>query len=32
HATLFQSRHDARLNYPSKVGVSTYAKLSLSFL
>ncbi|CAM4925264.1 unnamed protein product [Rotaria socialis] len=32
HATLSQSRHDARLNYPSQVGVNTYAKLSLSFL
>ncbi|CAF3575312.1 unnamed protein product [Rotaria sordida] len=32
HATLSQARHDARLNYPSQVGVNTYAKLSLSFL
>ncbi|CAF2632795.1 unnamed protein product [Rotaria sp. Silwood2] len=32
HATLSQARHDARLNYPSQVGVNTFAKLSLSFL
>ncbi|CAF1106445.1 unnamed protein product [Rotaria sp. Silwood1] len=32
HATLSQARHDARLNYPSQIGVNTYAKLSLSFL
>ncbi|CAF5046156.1 unnamed protein product, partial [Rotaria magnacalcarata] len=32
HATLSQARHDARLNYLSKVGVNTCAKLSLSFL
>ncbi|CAF1129871.1 unnamed protein product [Adineta steineri] len=32
HAAQSQARHDARLNYPSQVGVNTYAKLSLSFL
>ncbi|CAF2487401.1 unnamed protein product [Rotaria sp. Silwood2] len=31
-AAMFQARHDARFNYPSQVGVNTYAKLTLSFL
>ncbi|CAF0935186.1 unnamed protein product [Adineta steineri] len=32
HAALFQAQHDTNFNYPSQVGVNTYAKLTLSFL
>ncbi|CAF1190222.1 unnamed protein product [Rotaria sordida] len=31
-AAMFQARHDARFNYPSQVGLNTYAKVTLSFL